>query len=104
MHYQIYQFPGYLLVLLSVPEIFGVKIYPNMLFIYYSQNFQHFSHAKSCQIYSKLPFWVNHVQTLIQNCGFEVWTNASRFLKMGTAPHCSSELSQTNFSQFFLQQ
>ena len=43
MHYQIYRFRGYLLVLLGVPEIFGVKIYPNMFFVYYSQKFQHFS-------------------------------------------------------------
>ena len=39
MHYQIYRFRGYLLVLLSVPEIFGVKMHPNMLFVYYSQKF-----------------------------------------------------------------
>ena len=43
MHYQIYQFCGHLLVLLSVPEFFGIKIYPNMLSVYYSQNFQHIS-------------------------------------------------------------
>jgi len=30
MHYQIHRFPGYLLVHLTVPEIFGVKILPNM--------------------------------------------------------------------------
>ena len=43
MHYQIYRFHRYLLVLLNVPEIFRVKIYPNMLFVYCTQNFQHFS-------------------------------------------------------------
>ena len=42
MHYQIYRFRVYLLVLLGVLENFGVKIYPNMLFVCCSQFLQHF--------------------------------------------------------------
>ena len=56
MHYQIYRFCRYLLVLLSVPEIFGVKIYPNVLFVYCSQNFQHFSMPRFAKFTASFHF------------------------------------------------
>ena len=59
MHYQIYRFRRYLLVLLSVPEIFGVKIYPNMLFVYCSQNFWHFSMPRFAKFTASFHFgWI----------------------------------------------
>ena len=56
MHYQIYRFRGYLLVLLSVPEFFGVKIYSNMFFVYYRQNFQHFSMPRFAKFAASFQF------------------------------------------------